>query len=70
MRGRPAYGNKLRKERVVFYTDEDVMEELKNLADEANRTVSDYCHLLLLEHIMAVAEEWVEEHIPQETHAS
>jgi hypothetical protein len=58
---RPLYGNKHRDRRIVFYTDEDVSQELKKLAEEANRTVSDYCHLLLVEHVLAVAEEFYEE---------
>ncbi len=59
--GRPTYGIKPRKHRIVFYTDEDVAQEVQNLAREANRTVSDYLHLLSVEHVLAVAEEICEE---------
>jgi len=58
---RPTYGSKPRNKRIVFYTDEDVAKELQKLAEEANRTISDYHHLLSVEHILAVAEEFYEE---------
>ena len=58
---RPMYGLKPRKRRIVFYTDEDVAQEMQKLAEEANRTISDYCHLLSVEHVLAVAEEIYEE---------
>jgi len=58
---RPLSGEKPRKKRVVFYTDEDIAQELKSLAGEANRTISDYCHLLSLEHVLAVGEAIYEE---------
>jgi hypothetical protein len=59
--GRPNYGSKPRNKRIVFYTDEDVAQELVKLSKEANRTISDYCHLLSVEHVLAVAEEYYEE---------
>jgi len=46
--------SKPRKHRIVFYTDEDVALELLRLAREANRSISDYCHLLSVGHILAV----------------
>ena len=52
---------KARNKRIVFYTDEDVAQELVKLSREANRTISDYCHLLSVEHVLAVAEEFYEE---------
>lgn len=54
---RPTYGNKPRNKRIAFYTDEDVAYELQRLAKQTNRTVSDYCHLLILDHIFLIAEE-------------
>lgn len=60
--GRPRKGKNCRSAKIVICLEPGLKEQLEELADEARRSISDYCRYVLAQHFWAVKQQegWVE----------
>lgn len=56
-RGRPLKGKESRDAKIVICIENQLKDALGQLATDSRRTLSDYCHYVLEQHVLYIAGE-------------